>query len=235
MPGKSRVKRKRKPKKSGRYGRRSKARRFVLIPVMTAAVLFSAMFIYLQMVIDPNLEDISRMRAEVLVTRTINRALSELFQEQTVEEDLFLLKKDENGKTELVQANSIAINILLTQLALNLQDAFRTMDEEPLQVPLGALMGSKMLSQTGPCADVVIKPVSVLSTDFRTEFDSKAINQTKYKIYIVLKCRVKVMAPFSSRTFDTSSKILLAETVILGDVPDSFVQVPKDDILDVTE
>ena len=210
-------------------------RRLVLVPLVTAVVLFSAIFVYLQAVIDPNLEDISRMRAEVLVTRTINRALSELFQEQTVEEDLFLLKKDENGKTELVQANSIAINILLTQLALNLQEAFRTMDEEPLQVPLGALMGSKMLSQTGPCSDVVIKPVSVISTDFRTEFDSKAINQTKYKIYIVLKCRVKVMAPFSSRTFDTSSKILLAETVILGDVPDSFVQVPKDDILDVTE
>ncbi len=234
MPGKSSVKR-RRLRKCVRYGRRSKARRFVLILLIAAAALFSVMFIYLKTVIDPNLEDISRMRAEVLVTRNINRALSELFQEQAVEEDLFLLKKDENGKTELVQANSIAINILLTQLSLNLQDVFSTMDEEPLQVPLGALMGSKMLSQTGPCADVVIKPVSVLSTDFRTELASKAINQTKYKIYIVLKCRIKVMAPFSSRTFDTSSKILLAETVILGDVPDSFVQVPKDDILDVTE
>lgn len=234
MPGKSSVKRRRLGK-CVRYGRRSKVRRFVLILFIAAAALFSIMFIYLQTVIDPNLEDISRMRAEVLVTRSINRALSELFQEQAVEEDLFLLKKDENGKTELVQANSIAINILLTQLSLNLQDAFSTMDEEALQVPLGALMGSKMLSQTGPCADVVIKPVSVLSTDFRTEFASKAINQTKYKIYIVLKCRIKVMAPFSSRNFDTSSKILLAETVILGDVPDSFVQVPKDDILDVTE
>ena len=229
MSGKSCGKRKRRPGKRGSCGGKRKVRRLVLVPLVTAVVLFSAIFVYLQAVIDPTLEDISRMRAEVLVTRTINRALSELFQEQTVEEDLFLLKKDENGKTELVQANSIAINILLTQLALNLQEAFRTMDEEPLQVPLGALMGSKMLSQTGPCADVVI------STDFRTEFDSKAINQTKYKIYIVLKCRVKVMAPFSSRTFDTSSKILLAETVILGDVPDSFVQVPKDDILDVTE
>ena len=235
MSGKSCGKRKRRPGKRGSCGGKRKVRRLVLVPLVTAVVLFSAIFVYLQAVIDPNLEDISRMRAEVLVTRTINRALSELFQEQTVEEDLFLLKKDENGKTELVQANSIAINILLTQLALNLQEAFRTMDEEPLQVPLGALMGSKMLSQTGQCADVVIKPVSVISTDFRTEFDSKAINQTKYKIYIVLKCRVKVMAPFSSRTFDTSSKILLAETVILGDVPDSFVQVPKDDILDVTE
>lgn len=235
MSGKSCGKRKRRPGKRGSCGGKRKARRLVLVPLVTAVVLFSAIFVYLQAVIDPNIEDISRMRAEVLVTRTINRALSELFQEQTVEEDLFLLKKDENGKTELVQANSIAINILLTQLALNLQEAFRTMDEEPLQVPLGALMGSKMLSQTGPCADVVIKPVSVISTDFRTEFDSKAINQTKYKIYIVLKCRVKVMAPFSSRAFDTSSKILLAETVILGDVPDSFVQVPKDDILDVTE
>ena len=60
------------------------------------------------------------------------------------------------------------------------------------------------------------------------------INQTKYKIYIVLSCRVKVMAPFCSRTFDTSTTVLLAETVILGEVPDSFVQVPEEDILDVT-
>ena len=97
MSGKSCGKRKRRPRKRGSCGGRRKVRRLVLVPLVTAAVLFSAIFVYLQAVIDPNLEDISRMRAEVLVTRTINRALSELFQEQTVEEDLFLLKKDENG------------------------------------------------------------------------------------------------------------------------------------------
>ena len=100
MSGKSCGKRKRRLGKRGSCGGKRKVRRLVLVPLVTAVVLFSAIFVYLQAVIDPNLEDISRMRAEVLVTRTINRALSELFQEQTVEEDLFLLKKDENGNKE---------------------------------------------------------------------------------------------------------------------------------------
>ena len=64
---------------------------------------------------------------------------------------------------------------------------------------------------------------------------SQGINQTKYKIYIELECRVKVLAPFSSNMFDVNNTVLVAETVILGDVPNSYVQVPKEDILDVTD
>lgn len=43
------------------------------------------------------------------------------------------------------------------------------------------------------------------------------------------------MAPFTAETFETSSNVLVAETVILGKVPHSFVQVPEEDILDVTD
>ena len=83
--------------------------------------------------------------------------------------------------------------------------------------------------------EIAIRPMSVSSMDFRTEFETQGINQTKYKIYIELGCRIKVLAPFSSRTICTSSTILIAEAVILGDVPDSYVEVPKEDILDVTD
>ena len=76
MSGKSCGKRKRRLGKRGSCGGKRKVRRLVLVPLVTAVVLFSAIFVYLQAVIDPNLEDISRMRAEVLVTRTINRAFS---------------------------------------------------------------------------------------------------------------------------------------------------------------
>lgn len=210
-------------------------RRIFLLLTVAAAIICIGIFLLIKTIIEPNIEDVSRLRAEVLVSRTVNRALTEQFQQEENPEDLFVVTKDENGKIELVQANSLQINVLMTQLAVNLQEAFRNMDKEPLEVPAGALLGSKLLSQTGPYIDLEITPLSVLSTDFRTEFESKGINQTKYKIYIILKCRVKVLAPFSSSTFDTSSTVLIAETVILGEVPDSFVQVPKDDILDVTD
>ena len=41
-------------------------------------------------------------------------------------------------------------------------------------------------------------------------------------------------APFSTRGFKTNSTIL-AEAVILGKVPDSYVVVPQDDILDALD
>ena len=209
-------------------------RRLLMLTTFLLMMCITA-FLCMKAVIEPNIEDVSRMRAEVLVSRTVNRALTEQFQQKEIPEELFIISRDENGKTALVQANSIEINILMTRLVANLQEAFRNMEKEPLDVPVGAFLGSKLLSQTGPAVELYITPVSVLSTDFRTEFESQGINQTKYKIYIVLECRVKVLAPFSSRSFNTSTDVLIAETVILGEVPGSYVQVPKEDILDVTD
>ena len=209
-------------------------RRLLMLTTFLLMMCITA-FLCMKAVIEPNIEDVSRMRAEVLVSRTVNRALTEQFLQEEIPEELFIISRDENGKTALVQANSIEINILMTRLVANLQEAFRNMEKEPLDVPVGAFLGSKLLSQTGPAVELYITPVSVLSTDFRTEFESQGINQTKYKIYIVLECRVKVLAPFSSRSFNTSTDVLIAETVILGEVPGSYVQVPKEDILDVTD
>ena len=209
-------------------------RRLLMLTTFLLMMCITA-FLCMKAVIEPNIEDVSRMRAEVLVSRTVNRALTEQFQQEEIPEELFIISRDENGKTALVQANSIEINILMTRLVANLQEAFRNMEKEPLDVPVGAFLGSNLLSQTGPAVELYITPVSVLSTDFRTEFESQGINQTKYKIYIVLECRVKVLAPFSSRSFNTSTDVLIAETVILGEVPGSYVQVPKEDILDVTD
>ena len=115
-----------------------------------------------------------------------------------------------------------------------MQESFQNMDKESYEVSVGALLGSKFLSQTGPYVNLSIVPLSVSSMDFKTEFETQGINQTKYKIYIVLKCKVKVVAPFASKTFTTKNTVLVAEAVILGKVPDSYVEVPEEDILDVT-
>ena len=135
----------------------------------------------------------------------------------------------------MVQADSMKINMLMAELSVKLQEYFQSMERERYSVPLGSLAGSKMFSQIGPSVEVGIIPMSVSSMDFRTEFESAGINQTKYKIYIELDCRIRALAPFSSDMFNTTSTILVAEAVILGDVPNSYVEVPKEDILDVID
>mgnify|MGYP003095229952 FL=1 len=188
-----------------------------------------------KMEIEPNMESVSKIKAEALVGRTISKALVSQFEKDTSQDELFTIINGEDGSIEMVQANSAAINIFMSQLSVKLQESFQKMEEAKTEVSLGALMGSKFLSQTGPYVNLSIVPMSVSSMDFKTEFESQGINQTKYKIYIVLECRVKVLAPFISRTFTTENTVLIAEAVILGKVPNSFVQVPKEDILDVTD
>ncbi len=221
--------------------RRSKGRRKVLLRRIILALGVSCalcgmlIFATAKFLIEPNLENVARIRAEALVSRTINKALDEEFAEKGNDHDLVTVKKDASGAMDMVQADTIKINMLKTGLSARLQEKFKELEAERYEVPVGTLVGSQVLSQMGPSVEVRIIPTTVSSMDFRSEFESQGINQTKYKIYIVHNCRVRVMAPFSSKVIELSGTIPVAETIILGEVPHSYVQVPEEDILDVTE
>ena len=43
-----------------------------------------------------------------------------------------------------------------------------------------------------------------------------------------------MLEPFSADNIQITSKMLICELVIVGEVPDSYVNVPEEDILDVT-
>lgn len=219
-----------------RCEKRNKRLRMGLYTLVLMVVFFCIISLYLiKGVMEPNLEDITRIRAEVIVSRTINKALAEQFVEDETNKNLFEVQRDKNGVMEMVSANAIAINSMMAELSLDLQKAFKSMETEGMDIPAGTLLGSKVLSLAGPDITVNIIPTSITSMDFRTEFEEQGINQTKYKVYIVLKCKIKVLCPFASETIESSTTVLVAEAVILGEVPNSYVEVPEEDILDVTE
>lgn len=213
-------------------GRRKSLLVLILVMAAGGAAAFAC---FVKITLEPNLEELARIRAEALVSRTVTGVLAWQFEKEGSQEELFTVTKDGDGSTAMVQANSAKINLLMSQISAQLQDSFRIMKKERFSVPAGSLLGSRFLSQTGPEVCITVIPLSVSAMDFRTEFDSEGINQTKYKIYIVLTCRVKMVAPFSSCIFKTNSTVLLAEAVILGKVPDSYVVVPENDILDAIE
>lgn len=214
--------------------KRKKAKFIAGVFCMAAILALCAAAVYIKTVIEPNLDEISRIRAEAIVSRTITKAIAEQFTEQDEKMELFQISRGADGVMEVVQADSMAINRLMIQLSLHLQEHFKVMKAESFEVPTGTLLGSKILSQAGPSAQIDVLPLSVSSMDFQTEFEEQGINQTKYKIYLVICCRVRIVAPFSSETLNVTSTVPVAEAVILGRVPDSYVQVPKEDILDVT-
>ena len=184
--------------------------------------------------IAPNIDAVSRLKAKSIVAALINRSVKEELGGMESSESFFIVQTGKDGKVQMVKADTALINRVVSSFAENLQQKYSAMEAQPAEISYGTLLGSKILSQTGFDIQIKILPLSVTSYDFETEFETQGINQTKYKVYIVLESSVRILQPFSDKNIKIRSKVLISEAVIVGDVPESYVNVPKEDILDVT-
>lgn len=184
--------------------------------------------------IGPNLDAVSSLKAKGIVMELINETIREEFPAEEDEKEMIIIKTGRDGKIQMVQANTPLINKTVASFAESLQEKYGSMGAQEVDIAYGTLLGSKILSQSGLGISIKVLPLSVTGYDFETEFEGQGINQTKYKVYIVLESDVRILQPFSDRNIKIKNKVLIAEAVILGEVPESYVNVPEEDILDVT-
>lgn len=184
--------------------------------------------------VEPNLDEISRLKAKGLITEIVGETVRETFSDATEPDDYFVIKKDDNGKIQLIQANTALMNRKTAVLTVTLQERYKSMEPEKMEIPVGTVFGSPLVSQMEQTILIRVLPLSVSSCNFETAFESQGINQTKHQIYVRIETEVRVLQPFSHENFNITTRMLLSELVIIGDVPENYVSVPKEDILDVT-
>ena len=64
-----------------------------------------------------------------------------------------------------------------------------------------------------------------VNASFASEFTSAGINQTRHRILINTSVYISVMLPTGSAGTEVISEAVIAETVIVGDVPDSYTNI----------
>ncbi|NLP30385.1 MAG: sporulation protein YunB [Clostridiales bacterium] len=195
-------------------------------------VIFGYSFFFMEYVVKPNLAGIGETRARVMVTQAINEIVREKFMEDIESAKLLDIKTNEEGKVTMVQADSVAMTRLSYDLAARIQNHIKNIDKDKVLVPIGAILGSELLAQTGPSVAIKILPLGSTSVSFNTEFEETGINQTKYKVYLEVETNARVMVPFASNEIDVNTILLISETVIIGDVPQTYIMVPEEDIMD---
>ena len=90
-------------------------------------------------------------------------------------------------------------------------------------LPLGAALGLTLFAGSGPRIPISIVPVGTVQTDFETEFEACGINQTRHKVYLQLSASIRIVIPTGAKTTNVSANMLVAESIIIGKVPESFV------------
>lgn len=190
-------------------------------------------FIYIDNKLRPTITVIAETKAEELANKSINRAVASVIDNSVKYEDLINVRTGENGKITMMQANSIAMNEIASEVALEIQSEMKKIKTTSTYIPIGTALGSPLLAKYGPKIKVSIEPIGNVYVDFGTDFDSSGINQTRHRIYLKSKTQVKVVVPLTTSTKEVKTQIPICETVIVGDVPQSYVNVPEKNIVDV--
>ncbi|MEG1310846.1 MAG: sporulation protein YunB [Romboutsia sp.] len=195
--------------------------------------IFIGSFIYVDTSLRPTITVLAETKALELANRSINKAVGEIVKDQIDYSDLINTKLDSEGKITMMQSNTIMMNKIASDVALQIQDELKQVKTTTSYIPIGTALKSPILAKYGPQLKVSIEPIGTVSVDFRTDFESSGINQTRHRIYLEAKTQVKVVIPLTTSTKEVKSQIPICETIIVGDVPYSYVNIPKEGITNV--
>ena len=103
------------------------------------------------------------------------------------------------------------------------------MEEQQIAIALGTLSGVQLLSGRGPDVHLRVEPAGYLTSEVENRFESAGINQTRHQIMLLLDMRVMAIIPGYTTSTEIHTEYCLAETVIVGTVPDTLLTLSGKD------
>lgn len=157
------------------------------------------------------------------LAESINRQIA-VYKEAGNYQSLMHIERDHEGRIVLMAADTLLINSLVTALIVDIEDNMNELAEQEIQIPLMAVTGSKLFSSIGPDLPVRITGIATPQIYLEDSFVAAGINQIKHSIYIEAEVKLQVTVPFNQDITTISTEVLLAEGIIIGNIPDTFVQ-----------
>ena len=185
----------------------------IMIALMICIIIYNS--------IDPIFENLALTEAKAIATKITNEESTRAIVGYTYE-DLFTIEKDSEGNIQMINANILKMNLLTSDIASFIQNSLDNTDSSKIKLSIGSLTGIKMLSGIGPNISLKISSAGDVETDLRSEFVSQGINQTLHRIYLQINSRVTILTPIKTLQEEISNQVLLAEHVIIGQIPSTY-------------
>jgi len=184
-------------------------------------------YYYLETNIKPTLRSICEVRAKVIATQIINGTVREELEKDALKEQILIPTYDNEGKINMIRTDALVMNTISSNIANSVQKKIVDLKDQTFSIPLFSALGSQLLSNKGPNLKFTILHQGSVLVDFATEFAESGINQTRYKIYITVGVEIRIISPVATSSITVNNNVLIAEIVIVGEVPDSYMNFPS--------
>lgn len=203
--------------------RRRRVKRRIIGGLVLLAGLLLAGFILYQKKVNPMLEGMARAMVDNVASNTINEAIDAQIADGNIDYNrLVLFEKDLNGRITAIKTNMTEVNRLKTQILDILNDTLLEISTDKLSIPIGNLILPELFSGRGPGIPLMVLSISTSDASFRNAFTSAGINQTCHQIILIVEVAMTVLLPTETINVAVTSEMVVAETIIVGDVPTTY-------------
>lgn len=211
------------------YRRPWDRRRILRLALALAAVCMAAVVAVGVLQMRSLLSGLAITRVSNTVTGIVSEAVAEAIESGELQyESLVSLEKGTDGQITAVRSNMAAFNHLQAEILNTVLDRVDQVDTDDLDIPIGSLTGSALLAGRGPSIHVRMESVGSSQASFYNEFTSAGINQTKHQIILTVDVYVSILLPGFRTATKVSNSFIVAETVIVGAVPESYTSFITD-------
>ena len=195
--------------------------RYMLVLILASCILFLMVKSRYQNVI----RELARTQVKNTTSDLTNDAIAKQIADGIIQYDrIVYFEKDLDGRITALKTNMSEVNRLKTDILNIINDEILALDTSDIGVPLGSLFLPELLSGKGPAIPVHILSIRNSDANFVSHFSQAGINQTLHRLNMEVSIDVAVLVLGETVTFTVNSEVVIAETIIVGAVPDTFLQ-----------
>lgn len=199
----------------------------IIMVIIAIFLLFNSILYFFDKNILPAVLSIGEEKLRREATAIINETALDIYSKDFDYKDMIITEKDNEGNITMLRADTVKLNYLSAKLVLASNNKIGELEEVGLKVPLGYMTKNLVFYNLGPKINVDMTQIGNITSSYESVFESAGINQTRHKIYLNINMKMKLIVPLKSREVEIASQIPIAETIIVGKVPNTAIDLNK--------
>lgn len=210
--------------KKPRTGFKIKHKSFILV-IITIFILFNSILYFFDKSVLPAILEIAESKMISEANKIINETSLEVYSSGFNYSDIIQTEKDDRGNITIVRSDTVKLNYLASQLILQSNKKLEELEELGIEVPVGYMTNNSIIHNLGPKVKVKMEQIGSVESNYESVFESAGINQTRHKIYLNVKMKLKVIVPLNIKEVEVTSQIPVSETIIVGQIPTTAIDL----------
>ena len=183
--------------------------------VLAVLCLLAGLLIMIERNLRPLIQAYGETAAKWVAMRAVNDGV----------EKALSVQKDDQGTITSIEADVVQINRLKAAATGAVMDELENYKKQTVEIPFGNLIGGDFFTGRGPYIPIKISMSGTALSVMNSRFTSAGINQTSHQITLHIESQIVTTIPGYTNYIKVETDFVVAETVLVGKVPDSYTEV----------